>query len=137
MKKLIGGAALVKLGSSRSTSDVDYLINDTTSKEAFIFDTANNTDYINANGNDFFKAVWNVEKNNNGEMATPQSLLELKAFAFVQHCQNRNWKKVNDTEYDMKFLVLAFGLSELKIANKHMNSGELFECMKVIKSATK
>ncbi len=35
-KILIGGAALVKLGSSRSTDDTDYLIFDGNSTEHFI-----------------------------------------------------------------------------------------------------
>ena len=83
MKVLIGGKALVELGSSRSTNDVDYLVNDKSTTEMFVFDTENNTDYINANGHKFFSEIFEIEKCN--EIATPQSLLELKAFSFVQH----------------------------------------------------
>ena len=99
---LIGGRALVELGSSRSTSDTDYLVC-VNSKEAFIRDSENNIDYLNANGNDFFRAIFEVEKDN--KIASPQSLLELKVYAFVQHCQNFNWQKVDDCEYDIRFLV--------------------------------
>ena len=35
-KILIGGRALVALGSSRNTLDIDYLVNDPETKEAFI-----------------------------------------------------------------------------------------------------
>jgi hypothetical protein len=89
MKKLmIGGAALVKLGSSRSTQDVDYLVCDKSTDDNFIHDKEKNIDYINANGHPFFEEIWQAEKNNIGEIASPQSLLELKAFAFVQLCLN-------------------------------------------------
>ena len=110
MKTLIGGQALRNLGSDRYTNDIDYLVNDTTTTKPFI--TSENIDLINANGNKFFKAIWNIEKGN--EVATPQSLLELKAFAFVQHCQNFNWAKVDSCEYDMKFLVRKFNLKSVK-----------------------
>jgi hypothetical protein len=138
MKKLmIGGQALRKLGSDRHTNDTDYLVNDTKNTNAFIFDEVNNIDYINANGNKFFNAVWEMEKENDGEIATPQALLELKAYAFVQHCQNFNWKKVDSTEYDIKFLARTFGLKELKVVTKFISKGELSEIMKVINSVKK
>ena len=129
-KTLIGGSALVKLGSSRSTNDTDYLINDINSKEAFICDEKNNIDYLNANGNKFFKEIFEIEKGN--EIASPQSLLELKAYAFVQHCQNFNWAKVNDCEFDMKFLSIKFNLKSVKIVNKYVSAGELAEIKKII-----
>ena len=132
MKKqiLIGGQALRNLGSDRYTNDVDYLINDITSKDAFI--TSEEIDYLNANGNKFFKEIFEIEKGN--ETASPQSLLELKAYSFVQHCQNYNWSKVDKTEYDIKFLVRKFNLKSVKIANKYMTSGELSEVYKIINS---
>ncbi len=132
---LIGGQALVNLGSSRSTKDTDYLINDTKSKLAFIHDIDNNIDYCNANGLKFFAEIWEMEKNNIGPIASPQALLELKAFAFVQNCLQGFWKKANDAEYDIKFLVLEFGLSKIKITNKYISKGELEEVNKVINSA--
>lgn len=132
---LIGGQALVKLGSSRSTNDTDYLINDTTNPKSFIHDIENNIDYINANGNKFFAQIYANEAGK--EIASPQSLLELKAYSFVQHCQNGNWNKVNNDEHDMKFLIINYGLTSVKIANKFISSGELFEVNKVIKSAIK
>jgi hypothetical protein len=134
-KILIGGQALRNLGSDRHTDDVDYLINDTTSVKAFIHDTENNIDYINANGNKFFAQIFAIEAGN--ETATPQSLLELKAYSFVQHCQNFNWAKVDSAEYDMKFLVRKFNLKGVKIANKFMTAGELSEVQKVINSVKK
>ena len=95
MKKLlIRGQALIKLGNDRSTNDTDYIVNNIDSKEAFIFDKANNVDYINANGNKFFAEVWKMEANNNGEIASPQALLELKAYSLVQHCLNGFWSKL-------------------------------------------
>ena len=101
-----------------------------TSKEAFI--TSKKIDFLNANGNKFFAEIFKIESEN--EIASPQSLLELKAYAFVQHRQNFNWKKVDSTEYDIKFLVRKFKLNSVKIANKYMTLGELSEVQKVINS---
>lgn len=137
MKKLIGGAALVRLGSSRHTEDVDYLINDASTKDMFIHDHDNNIDYINANGHDFYNEVWEVEKNHIGDIATPQSLLEMKAFAFVQHCKNGHWQKADNAEFDIKFLVRHFNLAGVKIVNKYIGAGELSEVTKVIESTKK
>ena len=130
MKILIGGQALKELGSDRYTNDIDYLINDLNTKSAFI--TSKEVDYLNANGNKFFKEIFNIEKEN--KIASPQSLLELKAYSFVQHCQNFNWSKVDKTEYDMKFLVRNFNLNSTPIAKKYMTSGEYSEVMKVVNS---
>lgn len=127
---LIGGKALQNLGSCRHTNDVDFLINDKTTTKAFI--TGEHVDYLNANGNKFFAEIFEIEKNN--EQATPNSLFELKAYAFVQHCQNFNFKKADDCEYDIKFLVRNFGITESKIAKKYMTSGEYSEIEKIIKS---
>jgi hypothetical protein len=134
---LIGGQALVKLGSNRSTLDTDYLINNAESKVAFSHDKDNNIDYCNANGNPFFKDIWNLEINNIGEIASPQALIELKAYAFVQHCLNGFWKKADDAEFDIKFLVREFNLKDIKIANKYISVGELREVNKIIKSVKK
>jgi len=139
MKKqlMIGGQALVKMGSSRTTADTDYLVNDLSSKFPFSHDKATNTDYCNANANLFFAEVWNMEKNNNGEIASPQALLELKAYCLVQHCLNGFYKKADDAEFDIKFLVREFKLTSVKIANKFMSAGELSEVNKIISSVRK
>lgn len=130
---LIGGQALKNLGNDRYTNDVDYLINDTTTTEAFI--TSEKVDYLNANGNRFFAAVYEEEKGN--KQASPQSLFELKCYAFVQHCQNFNWKKVDSTEYDIKFLVRNFGIQKSNIAKKYMTIGEYSEIEKIINNLKK
>ena len=127
---LVGGQALKNLGSDRYTNDVDYLINDESTNEAFI--VSESVDYLNANGNKFFAEIFNIESGNG--QATPQSLFELKAYAFVQHCQNFNFKKADSCEYDIKFLVRNFGIIESKIARKYMSLGEYSEIIKIIKS---
>lgn len=132
MKTLIGGQALRNLGSDRHTNDVDYLINDVSTKEAFI--TSEKIDYLNANGNKFFNEIFQIEKENN--QATPQSLFELKAYALVQHCQNMNWAKADACEYDLKFLVRNFGCSA-KIVKKYISVGELSEITKIENSVRK
>jgi hypothetical protein len=66
-KTLIGGQALRNLGSDRSTNDLDYLVNDTTSKDAFI--CSDSVDFLNANGNKFFAEIFAVENGN--DQATP------------------------------------------------------------------
>ena len=127
---LIGGQALRNLGSDRHTDDVDYLVFDESSTQAFI--TSADVDYLNANGNKFFAEIFESEKGN--EQATPQSLFELKCYAFVQHCQNFKWAKVDSTEYDIKFLVRNFDIKTSKIAKKYMTVGEYSEIMKIIES---
>ena len=134
---MIGGQALVKLGSNRTTADTDYLINDTTTGKAFIHDVEADTDYCNANGNKFFAAIWKSELKNIGPLASPQALLELKAYSLVQHCLNGNWKKADEAEYDMKFLVRTFNLTGVKILPKYIASGELSEVNHVINSVRK
>lgn len=131
-KILVGGQALRNLGSDRHTEDIDYLINDTNSKEAFI--VSKDVDYLNANGNKFFKEIYQIEKGN--EQATPQSLFELKAYAFVQHCQNFNFAKADACEYDMKFLVRNFEINP-KIVKKYISNSEFSEVEKIIKSVKK
>jgi hypothetical protein len=131
---LIGGQALVKLGSTRHTVDTDYLINVPSHSAAFIHDNERNIDYCNANGSKFFLEVWKMESKNIGEIATPQALLELKAYAFVQHCLNGFFKKADEAEFDIKFLVREFKLKGVKIVNKYISAGELSEVEKIIKS---
>lgn len=130
-KILIGGKALVQLGSSRSTNDTDYLVS-VDSKEMFIHDTENNIDYINANGHKFFAEIFTIEAGK--EIASAQSLLELKSFSLVQHCLNGNWGKADDCEYDIKFLVRTFNLKSVSIVKKYISKGELSEIQKVISS---
>jgi len=135
MKKLmIGGQALVRLGSNRTTADTDYLICDESTKAAFIQDEVANVDYCNANGNEFFAAVWKMEAGNTGELASAQAILELKAYSLVQHCQNGNFRKADEAEFDIKFLVREFNLNTLKIVQKFVSKGELNEIEKIIKS---
>jgi len=126
---LIGGQALRNLGSDRHTHDLDYLVFDASTTEAFI--TSEAVDYLNANGNKFFNEIYQIEKGNS--QASPQSLFELKAYALVQHCQNMNWAKADACEYDMKFLVRNFGCSA-KIVKKYISTGELSEVEKIINS---
>jgi len=128
---LIGGQALRNLGSDRHTNDLDYLINDTKTKDAFI--TSKEIDFLNANGNTFFNEIYQIEKEN--KQASPQSLFELKAYALVQHFQNFNFKKAAACEYDLKFLYLTFGIKDAPIAKKYMNSGEYSEIMNVVNEA--
>lgn len=134
-KILIGGKALKNLGSSRNTNDSDFLVNCTETKELFIFDKENNIDYINANGHKLFAEIYEVEKNN--QIATPSSLLELKAFAFVQHCQNFNFQKADDCEFDIKFLVRKFNLTAPIKVKKYISISEYAEITKIINSVKK
>ena len=129
---LIGGLALQKLGSPRNTNDADYIA-EVGSDLPFINDTKNNVDYVNANGHPFFREVFDLMTGVQ-EIASPQALLELKAFSFVQHCQNGNWAKANNDEFDIKFIVRTLGVKEIKIAHKFISAGELAEVNKVIET---
>ena len=130
IKILIGGQALRELGSDRYTNDTDYLINDKSSTEAFI--TSKEVDYLNANANKFFKEIYKIEENS--KIASPQSLLELKAYSLVQLCQNMQFAKADKAEYDIKFLVRKFKLTKLNIVQKYISAGELAEIYKIINS---
>lgn len=132
MKILVGGQALRNLGSDRHTNDVDYLVNDISTSKAFI--TGENEDLLNANGNKFFAEIFAIENGNS--QATPQSLFDLKCYAFVQHCQNFNFAKADSCEYDMKFLVRNFDVTP-KIVRKYISNGELSEIVKIINSVKK
>lgn len=133
-KLMIGGQALKTLGNDRHTNDVDYLVN-LPGKKTFLTNVEDGVDFINAAGeHKFYMEVWQSEANNNGEIASPQALLELKAFSFAQHCLNFNFAKADADEYDIKFLVREFGVNKLRIANKHMTKGELFTVQQVIDS---
>jgi len=77
---LVGGRALVDLGSSRSTEDTDYLVN-LPGQPMFVNDKENNVDYLNAAGSSFFMEIFQAEEGN--KVASPQALLELKAYALI------------------------------------------------------
>jgi hypothetical protein len=130
MKKLlIGGQALKIMGSTRHTDDSDFLVNE---KNLPLFSKdENGNDLLNAAKSKFFMEIW--KKENGNEMASPQSLLELKAFAFVEHCQNHFWQKADDCEFDIRFLVRN-GAGSLKIACKYMTAGQADEINKIIEN---
>ena len=128
--KLIGGQKLRELGSTRHTEDSDYIIFDS-EKEVFTHDAEKNIDYINAAKNDFFGKIWNKEIDNS-EISL-NSLLELKSFSFVQHCQNMNFTKADSDEFDIKFLVRKLGFDiNFNIVKKYISAGEMSEIVKII-----
>jgi len=136
MKKiLIGGQALRELGSSRHTNDVDYLIYDEKSNKMFIKDEEKNIDYLNAAASSFFNEIFTIEKNN--AIASAQSLLELKAYSWIQHLTNGNWAKAADCEFDMAFLVRELGAKMPKIVKKYVSKSEFSEIEKEIKQIKK
>jgi len=129
---LIGGQKLRELGSSRHTDDSDYMIYDK-EKEMFSHDHIKNVDYINAAKNDFFMKIWKKEKDNK-DMSL-NSLLELKCYSFVQHCQNMNFQKADNDEFDIKFLVRKLNFCVYFNNVKHyISDGELSEITKIINS---
>lgn len=135
MKKLmIGGAALNDLGSSRATQDVDYLVHIPGSD---LFIKEDGGDLVNAAAHPFFGAVWEMESSNIGPIASPQALLELKAFALAQHCRNGFFQKADDAEYDIRWLVRHFNLSDVRLVTDHVSPGELSEIRKIIRGVKK
>lgn len=127
-KVLVGGAALRELGHDRYTDDMDYLCAVENDSRPFI--TGEGVDLINANGHKLFAEIFATEMNN--DIATPQSLFDLKAFAFVQHCQNLNFAKADACEYDLKFLARKYNCVPM-LVKKYVSNGELSEINKVIK----
>lgn len=131
---MIGDRALMKLGSSRHPVDTVYLIDDKFSDLGFLYDKVADVNYCNANGNEFFNAVWKAESRNIGPLASPQALLELEAYYFHSYSMDGNWAKADDTEYNIKFLMRQYNLSELKIVNEYIAEGSLSEVNRIIKS---
>lgn len=128
-KILVGGAALRALGHDRYTEDLDYLTFVENDKRAFI--TGEGEDILNANGNPLFAEIYKMEQGK--EMASPQALFDLKAYAFVQHCQNFNFSKADACEYDLKFLARKFN-AKPELVKKYVSVGELSEINKAIKN---
>jgi len=135
-KILIGGAALAELGSSRHTEDVDYLVCLPDSHDLFIKDHDNNIDYINAAAHDFYGELWEREKDVISPIATPLTLLNSKAFAFVQHCKNGFFEKADQAEFDIKFIVRKFKVRDISIVARHIDPGALGEIQKIIDSVS-
>ena len=134
MKK-IGGQRLRELGSTRHTADTDYLISDS-ELPLFSNDKAKNEDYINAAKHKFFSAIW--EKESDNEKISLNSLLELKAFSFVQHCQNFNFAKADTDEFDIKFLTRELNFKVVfSIVEKYVEAGPMSEVKKIISNMIK
>ena len=129
--KLIGGQRLRDLGSCRHTEDFDYLICEP-SQPLFRNDPEQNVDYINAAKNEFFGEIWEKETENNE--VSLNSLLELKCYSFVQHCENFNFAKADNDEFDIKFLVRKLNFKvDFKLVEKHISAGAMIEIKNVIK----
>ncbi len=130
MKKMIGGQKLKQLGSSRYTTDTDYLIN-APGTDLFTHSSTKNEDYVNAATHPFFSAIWEKEIKN--QEISLNSLLELKAFSFVQHCQNFNFEKADTDEFDIKFLARTLEFKvDFSIVKKHVEPGPMSEVVKII-----
>jgi len=131
---LIGTVALQKLGSSIMSNEIEYLVNDQSNNLPFTYDKENKKKYCNANGNHFFADIWQMEENNIGEIASPQALLEIEAYTFVQHCINHFFKKADEAEFQIKFLVRSFNLDGVKMAGKYVSSLQLQEINEIIRT---
>ena len=130
MKK-IGGQRLRELGSDRHTLDVDYLIYDDTNTELFI--TAPESDLINAARNNMLAELWEAEKDN--DEISLNGLAVLCGWAFINHCQNGNFRKADAKEYDLKFLArISPEPLDLTILKKYAHAGEFSEVEKIIAS---
>lgn len=124
---MVGGKAMNFYGSNRLTSDVDYLVWEP-GKELFY--THEEGDIINASAHPFLTVIWDAEQGN--QIVSPQSLLELKAFAFINHCQIGAFRKSYDDEYDIKFLVDKFDLIDIPVLKGFVDPGEYGEVKKII-----
>ena len=131
-KKMIGGAAIHLLGSSRHSKLTGYLIDDPTTEAAHIHDEANKAYYLNANGNAFYAAVWDMEKENPGPIATPIALLELKAYSYAQNCRAGLWQQADNDWFDMRFLRRAFGIPLPVLVRDHISVEEYGDILKEV-----
>ena len=72
-----------------------------------------------------------MEELNHGPLASPGALLELKAYAFVQHCVQRHFGKADNDEFDMIFLARKYELAPPVIVRKYVSAGEYSEILAV------
>ena len=133
IKFMVGGQALRTLGHDRHTEDTDYLISRPSDERTFIHEEGGLVDYLNAAANTFFGQIWKSLQGHTGEVATPQAIAELKAYAMVQHYGNRNFAKAAACEYDLKFLAREFGVKSTPIAAKYMTAGQYSEVLSLLK----
>ena len=117
---MVGRYALQKLGSSLLPKDLHYLAYVASTDEAYVTDSQRDIIYLNANGHPFFQQVWEMEQKNIGETASPQALLELTAFDYIQHLRNGFWLDAYGDEFNIKFLVRIFHLEGGKVINNHV-----------------
>jgi len=131
---LIGGKKLQQLGSDRHTDDIDFMIYDKNNKELFI--QKKDMDIINTANNNFYSEIWFNEIIENE--ITINGLLLTCCYAFIQHCQNFNFKKADAKEYDIRFLVRLMNEKKeninLTILKNNVHSGEFEEIQKIINS---
>ncbi len=124
---MVGGKAMNFYGSNRLTSDIDYLVWE---PGRDLFYQHDDGDIINAAAHPVLRDIWQEEQGR--QIVSVQGLLELKAFAFINHCQNGHFRKSYDDEYDIKFLVDKFGLQDVPVIRRHMGPGEYQEVKKII-----
>lgn len=121
-QKLIGTYALLKLGSSLHTTEVQYLTYRGTSTAMFIYE--DKIRYSNANGSAFFAALWEVEKERFAELATPQTLFELTAFDLLQAIQEGDSTKEREARFNVSFLKRRFGFKQVSVLSKYISPAE-------------
>lgn len=127
-KILIGGQAMLLIGSTRATEDTGFLIYEETSKELFTRDKVANVDYINAAASPFYRKIWEAETQ---EQASANSLFKMKIYAYVQHIQKAYWDKADATMQDIVFLTTNFKV-DFSILEDYLNPSELKEVKKEI-----
>lgn len=110
----------------RYTDDTDYLVFDESDPRLFVKEEFG--DIINAANHPFYSEIWEAGVNE-------QTMLEMSAFTFVQHCMNGFWEKADTKEFDIKFLVRLIGKdAKISIASKYITPGQELEVNRVIKS---
>ena len=125
-KRLIGGQKLREMGSSRYTDDLDYMIYDESDSRLFVKEESG--DLINAANHPFYSEIWK-------KGISEQTMLEMAAFTFVQHCMNGYWDKADTKEFDIKFLVRLIGQdAKVEIVRKYITIGQEEEVNRIIGS---
>lgn len=134
-KILVGGKALNIYGSTRLTHDTNYLIFDSSSSEPFIKDDKKSITYLNGNGLTFFEEIFHREKEN--DIASAPSLMELKAYSYIQHMVNENYIRAISDKHDIAFLSLEFDLKSVEVVNEYLKENQIDEIAKIIADTTK
>ena len=134
-KILIGDKAMSILGTTRLSESSCYLVLEGNFIEDILRDEQTGSIYVNALGNAFYEEIYRSEKNN--LIASPQAMLNLRAYDYIQYLNGKEFEKAAQADYDIRFLIIRYKLQDINIAKKHLSKLQLQEIENLLKSIKK